>query len=549
MAAGPRSWFRLAVLALALVLGAWLRLRGLAELPLHGDEYHTLLRGAEAIDLAAASYGQILSEFDTVGSHVPLPLLQRLSLDLFGPGVGSMRLVAIVPGLLLLLLAYPWLRAFVGADAAALATLAVALNPMVVFYSRFARGYVLALLLAFALGWALVRLLDPERRTRAAWTALVAAATLLPWVHLSALGYVLALGLAGMALAWRESRALALRLAAAFALAGGLCFLLYLPVLGAVVSYFRVMESEPPPLTWLGVPTLLAGGRGAAWVALFLLAAAVPLGWRSHRNAVVLGLAGLAGPLVLLFATQPRGMDYAWARYVMSGLPVLAALWALALTELGVRFLRGGTAGLALGAVLLLAQLATGPLGPRAPRDGAFSNTYLALHPLPAFDEPWPGTPAFYRTLAEEPGARRIVEIPALLTRAVLLYRNYALQHGKEVWIGWPGELPAGIRGPPYARPLGLAPGEADYLVLHKDQVAEVPEYFRFVYEEAWPRRRVAADETFMRRQETIYGQNLVDAAKLAPIAARLGEVHGAPCFEDERIVVWKLPAAGEEGK
>jgi hypothetical protein len=546
MPAGPRPWFRLGVVGLALVLGTWLRVRGLADLPLHGDEYHTLLRGPEHVDLARASYAQILGEFDTVGSHVPLPLLQRLSLDLYGPGVFALRLVALLPGLLLLLLAYPGLRTFVGPDASALATMALALNPMAVFYSRFARGYMLALLLAFALAWALARVLDPERRTRRAWTLLVVSGAALPWVHLSALGYVLALAAAGVTLALRESRGLALRLLAAWVLAGGLAFALYLPVLPQVLEYFQVMESEPAPSTWLGVPTLIAGGRVAAWAWLALLAVAASLGRSERRTGVVLGLAGLAGPLVLLLASNPRGLDYAWARYVMSALPLLAGLCAWAWTELGARSIGSRAIALGLGALLLLLQHGLGLPGLRDPADGAFSNTYLALHPLPAFDVPYPSTPQFYRALAQDPSSRRIVEMPTLLTRSVLLYRNYALQHGKEVWIGWTGELPTGIAGPPFVRPLELQPGQADYLVFHKDQLAEVPAYFRFVHEELWPTMANAADEGFMRRQETIYGQNLLGADELAPIAARLREVWGAPYFEDERIVVWRLASAAE---
>jgi hypothetical protein len=547
MPAEPRPWIRWAILAVALALGVWLRLRGVAALPLHGDEYHTLLRGPEHEDLGRVSYGLLLGLFDGVGSHVPLPLLQRLSLDLFGPGVVSMRLVALVPGLLFLLLAYPLLRAFVSANAAALASAALALNPMAVYYARFARGYGLALLLALVLGWAVRRLLEPSTRTRVAWSALVVSGTLLPWVHLSTLGFVLALALTALALAWRESRAFALRLFAAFAAAGSLSFLLFLPVLGQVVAYFRDMESEAPPLTWFGVPTLLAGGALAAGVWLVL----VPLGgwlcWRERRASVWLTLAALSGPLVLLLATNPRGMDYAWARYLMSALPFLAALAAAGVTGLGARLgERRESLALLAGAALLGWQhlggpLGTGPFGFGAPRDGAFSNTYLAMHALPAFDAPWPATPEFYRELARDPAPRRIVEVPPIYTRAVLLYRNYALQHGKNVLVGWPGEMPLGIQGGPYARLLELQPGDADYIVVHKDPVAEVPEYFRHVYEEVWPEMRNAADETFMRRQETIYGQNLLTAEQVGPIAARLLTVRGPAYYKDDKILVWKI--------
>jgi hypothetical protein len=541
MPAEPRSWIRLAVLAGALALGTWLRLRGLASLPLTGDEYHTLAPAPEFVDLSQVSYGSLLTRFDAVGSHVALPLLQRLSLDLFGAGIVPFRLVAIVPGLLLLLMAYPLLRAFGSKDAAALASAALALNPMVVYYSRFARGYALALLLALGLGWAVRRVLEPGARTRWTWSVLVLCGTLLPWVHLSTVGFVLALALAGTALALRGSRATAAKLAAAFALAATLAALLFLPVLGQVVEYFRAMESEPPPLSWFGVPTLLAGGRISAALWLAALALGVPLAWRERRAGVVLALAALAGPLALLLATNPRGMDYAWARYLLSALPFLAALAAAGLMGLSLRLVRSERPALLLGAALLLLQHWTGPLGPRAPRDGAFSNTYLALHPLAAFDEPYPATSEFYRALAQDPVARCIVEVPDLKTRAVLLYRNYALQHGKRVLVGWTGELQAGIRNGPYVRLLELEPGQADYIVLHKDQASEVPEYFRFVYEEAWPRLRDPADDTFMRRQETIYPQNLLDAAKTAPLAARLQAVHGPAHYKDERILVWKL--------
>lgn len=534
MPAEPRSWFRALFLLGALGLGAWLRLRGLAQLPLHGDEYHTLL-GADQ------GYGTILTTFDTVGSHVALPLLQRLAMDVCGAGVLPFRLVAIVPGLLLLGLAYPLLRAFVGADAAALASAALALDPIVVYYSRFARGYLLALLLALVLVWALRRLLEPSRRTRASWGILVVSAALLPWVHLSTLGFLAALALTSLALALRESRALAGRLLLAFAAAGAITLVLFLPVLGQVVTYFRVMEPEPPPLSWMGVPTLLFGGRLAAWVALVLVPLGAWFAWRESRATVWLAAAALLGPLALLLATNPRGLDYAWARYVLSALPLLVALAATAVIALAARARAAGPVGLAIGGALLLLNHWTGPIGPRVPEDGAFSNTYLALHALPAFDEPYPAMPEFYRSIASDPSVHRIIEAPPLLTRSVLLYRNYLLTHGKEVLLGWTGDLPRGIADGPYVRLTGIPPGMADYLVLHKSQVEEVPGYYRFVYEEVWPRVRVPADDTFMLRQETIHPGSFLGAEQINPIAGRLLAEYGPATYKDESLLVWKL--------
>ncbi len=540
MSARPRSLLpgdviRCGVLAGALGLGAWLRLRGLEALPLHGDEHHTLL----AVD---RGYGEILTTFDVAGSHVALPLLQRLSLDLLGPGIVAFRLVAIVPGLLFLLLAYPLLRAFVERDAAVLASVVLAVNPMAVYYSRFARGYALALLLALLLAWALRRVLEPGARGRGTWTLLVLSAALLPWVHLSTLGFVLALALAGLALAARVSRQLLLRLGVAFAGAGLLALLLFAPVLAQVVAYFRANEPEPPPLTWLGVPTLLAGGRVALWVGLFLVPLGAALAWRERRASVVLALASLLGPLTLLLVTRPSGMDYAWARYLLSALPFLAALGAAAFTGLFQRVSRlGAPLALVLGAALCCAQFWSGPLGPRAPEDGSFSNTYLALQDLPAFDEPNPATPELYRTLGADPSVTRIVEAPSIYTRSVLLYRNYALQHGKSVVIGWTGDMPRALEPGPYVRLLEIEPGRADWLVLHRDLRAEVLAYFGFVFEEAWPRLFDPALESFMRRQEAVHGGNLAEPELAERIAAKLFENYGTPTYADERIYAWKL--------
>ncbi len=544
MPRGPGDWFRTLLLLAGILSGTWLRLRGLGELPLFGDEYHTLLS-------ADWSYGAILTSFDAVGSHVPLPLLQRLSLDLLGPGVFVFRLVALVPALLMLLLAWPLLRAFVGRDAALLATLALALNPMHVYYSRFARSYALAELLGLMGGWALLVFLRVPSTRKRTGALLVGAVALLPWVHLSSLGFVLALWLAGVALALRSSRALALRTAGLFALGAVLALALFLPVLEQVLEYFRVMEEEERPLGWFGIPTLLAGGRvpAAAWCLALPLAAW--LLWRPRersgeepgrgRDALVLSLASLLGPLALLLATNPRGMDNAWARYLLSAQPFLLALVALAWTGGAAPLLHlSPRIALGAGAFLVVAQHVSGPLGPVHAEHGAFSNTYLAMHPLPAFDEPFPGAPAFYRQLAAESGLR-IVETPPIYTRAVLLYRNHARIHGQDVLVGWSGEMPRGIRRGPYARILELAPTEADYLVLHRDQKAEVRDYFEFVYDEVWPRVRRSADETFMRRQEAIYAQNLVGPEVTDAIAGRLRERYGPAVYKDERILVWKL--------
>jgi hypothetical protein len=526
---------RPALLLAALAAGTWLRLRGLGELALFGDEHHTLL-------LADAPWREILGTFDAFGSHVPLALLERLALDVLGAGLVPFRLVALAPGLATLFLAYPLLRRFVGQDAAALATAWLALSPMHVYYSRFARGYALAGLLALLFLALLERWLAGKRGRRRG-AALAAAAALLPWVHLSSLGFLAGSAALALARAARAGRAAFRGLLAWLALAGLASALLFAPVAPDVVRYFRAMEPEEGSLLSLGLPTLLAGSRAAGLVGLVLFARGL---WTSRRegSGAALASAGLAGAVLTLVLTVPRGMDYAWARYLLLALPFALAIAAHAFLEP----FRG--AGAPWGAAWLVAGAALGYRGgwsvpPAAAEPGsAFANTYLALHPLSAFDEPYPRASAIYATLAAEP-AQSVLEVPPIATRAVLLYRSHARAHGKRVRLGWIGPLPRALQAGPYVAldevGAGVGAGEAGWLVLHRDPRREVSRYFRFVAEEAWPRRRSAADEPFMARHAALYRANLPDAEAMARLAEPLRARLGPPAFEDEEVLAWRL--------
>lgn len=534
----PDSVLRTALVLGALAFGTYLRVQGIADVALCGDEYHTLLA-------ADANFGAILTSFDSVGSHVPLPLLQRIALDVFGDGVVPFRLAALVPGILTLLCMYPFARELVGPTPATIATFLLAFSPIHVYYSRFARSYALVVLLALLASWALARVLASDERRTGSRLLLVASAALLPYVHLSSAGFVLALGLAGSALAWRRSARRGLGVLALFAGAALLCALLFLPIQADVRAYFGERDYSEPPLSVAGVPILLAGGRTAALLWTLCAALGLALTWRERRDVALLALAGIAGPLAVLLATLPPGMDYAYSRYLLAGFPGLLLLVASGFAAPWRHLVRDPARAerVALGSALALLVLghASGPLGRARGRERTFSNTYLALEPLPAFDAPFPGTPAFYADIARDPGAARIVEALPIFTRATLLYRNYALQHGKGVLLGWDGPAPRGARGAPYAQLFELGADDADYVVLHRDPLPEVHAYFRFVYDEAWPGVKRAGDASFMKLNEKIYGQNLRGPEATDAVAARLRERFGPAAYKDERYLVWKL--------
>ena len=535
---------RWVLLVLALLAGIWLRVGGIADAALFGDEYHNH-------GVAEAELGTLLTTFDRVGSHVVAPVVQHVSLALLGKGPFSFRLVALLPGLATLLLLYPFAVQLLGTDrrtTAVCATVLLAVNPMHVYYSRFGRAYAAIVLLGLLLAWLVVRATRAEpgsRTARTSWVGVAIVAALLPVTHLSSAGTTAFLGLAAILLSLRRggTRA-ALAPAGAFAAAAVLALLAFLPVLEQVRAYFaQTAEVKDQPLTWFGIPLLLAGGtvEGA------LLLAGLPLAtfalWRERTDAALLLLCALLGPLVTLLALRPHGMEYAWSRYLLGALPFAALALGYGLE----RLLRGELATQAVAAVAAALTLLAGPLADRPAEPSATANSYLALRSLPAFDRPWPDASPFYAELAAAPERLRIVESPPPLTRASLLFRNLALRHGKELRLGWPGALPgamgeAGADGP-YVDLLSVTAADADFVVLHRELPREVDAYWAFVYDTVLAEESNALDAGFMERHRStfIHTQPHVQPKVVADLAARLRERLGAVHYKDERILVWKL--------
>jgi Dolichyl-phosphate-mannose-protein mannosyltransferase len=525
------------VLGLVLALGAWLRLEGLTTTPLFGDEHHSLKTAAEAP-------ATILRSFDRVGSHVLTPLLQHASRALFGPEVWTLRLVAVLPGLLALLLVYPIGRRLVGEVPALMATAWLAVSPMHVFYSRFGRPYALVVLgglLVVLAGWRVIACNRDDGRGRAlpALVGLGLACALTLYVHLSTAGLVAAVGLVVLVSRWRSAGARgALAVGLALAGAGLLAFLLYLPVLEPLREYLgRSRENLPGgvdsrgPLSWFELPLLLGGGVIAGGALAGLCLVGLVLGLRRARDVRHgwLCTAAIGGPLVLLLLMRPFGMGYAYARYLIVGLPFLLMLAAAVLGRL-----LKGREGWAPPVALLLAAgvYLGGPLAPWLER-GTFSNTYLALQGLPAFDEAWPGASPLYGKLAQDDGVQRVIELPLQRSRTVLLYRNHQRTHGKRVLVGV-GAKGIGplLEGAPYVhldRPGWIARSGAQWLIVHRRVKAETERYWQFVYrtEPTGPARGL------LERNRRVI-PNLRDAAELP------GEL-GPPDYQDEHVLAWRL--------
>ena len=533
------------ILCAALLLGTYLRLQDLGELALFGDENHSLRQASEPL-------GVLLTQFDTLGSHVVLPLVQHFSMQVFGPGLWALRLVALLPGLLTLYLIYPLGKSLVGRTPALLASLALALSPMHIYYSQFARSYALSALLGMLLVFFLARALEAKPEARRDWILSFVIAGLLPYVHLSSAGFVGLAALVSIGCAWKRAGKLqaALWPLFGFGLALALCLAAYAPVWDQVQFYLNeaMPESQKKhPSGLAGIVILLAGGSVQALLMLVML----PLGLlglaRKRTAAALLIAATIAGPVLALLITRPHGMEYAYARYLLTALPFLPMLMAWLLYALAKRLVQSeGTASLAcllLGVLGIGLGFFQGPAwGPR-PASPVFNNSYLALHALPAFDAPWSGAPDFYAQLALDPSVERIVEYPPLQTRAVLYYRQLALQHGKQVLLGWPKQPLPGMGPSVYVSMDSVSARDADYIILHRDPAAEVRAYWKFVYAQAGPEEGWGLETGFLKRHRSHWADqqvlNRVDF--LANEAAQLRERLGPALYKDSKLLVWKL--------
>jgi hypothetical protein len=531
-----------AFVVLAVLVGLCLCLAGRGGVHLFGDEFHSIWN-------LHRSFSRLMKRYDMVGSGVALPLMQRAAVGVFGPGLWAYRFPALLGAIATLVIIYPAGKRLVGQTPAVIASLALAANSIHIFYSRFARSYALMVFLAIVLVYALNRAMAADERRRV-WYAIVAiSAGLLPFAHLSAAAFVVGVGVAAIVTVLIERRAGQgrNRLVASLVIGAVLCICLHLSAWDSLRQFIgaKTGQGSLSQFSVLDVAALLAGSRpaGVIWL-IGVPVAAILMLIRKRIKALVL-IAAVFAPVVAVVVTKPEGMAYAYARYLLTALPFMLMLmaWllleALHATRLPARI--SDYAGLAVGAVLVVASFLTGPLGLKHTDDGPFANTYLSMTPLPAFDVPWDKTPPFYKTLADSTEPVRIIEAPELLSRSVLLYRNYYLQHRKEVMIGFVSVEPVNVPAGPYVSlldPKSIKNSDADYMILHLDVFPEVASYWQFVYDSVWPAMEDPRIESLMVRHSKYWIQSI---DSLQSLAGDLEGSLGKPVYKDERIVVWEL--------
>jgi hypothetical protein len=189
----------LALLAFAIAVGIGLRFLQIADQIIADDEWHSLHM------LLDNDYASIFTHFGVCDHCIPLTLYDKLVSDTVGLSEWSMRAPMLLTGCLALFAA-PWLLfEYLGAKNTIVFTWLLAVSPLHIYFSRYARPYSIVFLLllvgtaAFARWW---------RTGKARWAILFAACGILsPWFHLACLPFVAAPFACALVLEARRARA------------------------------------------------------------------------------------------------------------------------------------------------------------------------------------------------------------------------------------------------------------------------------------------------------------------------------------------------------
>ncbi|MGH9339201.1 MAG: glycosyltransferase family 39 protein [Acidobacteriota bacterium] len=525
-------------LPLAVITGAALRLYQIELQIIADDEWHALHA------VLTRGYLSIASHFGGADYSIPMALLYELGFDLYGLSEMIMRAPVLLFGLVSLLVFPLMVRQQVGRSAANALAWLLAVSPMHIYYSRYARPYAIMLFfvfvgaLAFYRWWA-----GGDRKWRFVY---LACALLAPYFHLSAIFISVApLLFALIETGWlkrHSSRDLKEVLQLGLMLGAGLGLLLGIPLIFDFRSIAgKAAENIISPQAFIPAAHLLGGSR-ELWLIFLLgtgtLAGGVLLAKQQSRFflylAVLVGVhfaaLVLSGPALIFF-------PIVFARYLLPALPFLMLLLAGTLGH-GEHWLRERIGLYPQGLitmVLAVCLLFFGPLAQTYYSPNNWTNHALFQYYYDFSNKDYSYShilkpdkvSEFYHELGRFPrNSLTLVEAPWYFEWHNIHYPYLQHVHGQRMMIGFvedpsrwsrPGELPVHIEGMNFrnfvhvADTARLAQSGARFVIFHKNLKDEIPN----------DAPRPALD--------------------VSPWISHYRKLYGEPLFEDSDIVVFDI--------
>lgn len=476
----PRVVFVTASLLLAILVGIVFRLYRLDEQLLLGDELHSV-RAVVSFDLP-----EILTSYRSADHCIPLSALFELRTASGAPlEDGFMRLPGVLSGIVFLLAVPPLLGRLLGWNVALISAWLFALSPGLVLYSRIARPYMPATLLATL---SLLSFYAWWRSSHHRWAVIyIAGAALTFWfspVMTPYLGAPLLFAL--LHKAFVRNRGPDLGAVAVFA--GGLALALAAVLAPAWESFFDLVRAKAGDQRpgWASLEGLLElhAGSGHGWVAVAvwgmgvggLMALASRRADLAWLTATALSVQGVG-----LWIASPFGLSspMIWNRYFLPAVPLLL-LWVAVGLEAAVSWIPAPRVKLRLVVVALFlgSWFVAGPFNDPRIRWSSFLHgvSFLGFHGSSEDASAWSDLPV-YRQIENAGGG--VVEVPGLPTwRPHHHLAAYQDQHRQPVLVAPQEPRLFGreieLRHYVEPRPAAILATPARWVVVHRDPALDL---------------------------------------------------------------------------
>jgi hypothetical protein len=460
----------------AFLIGTYLRLYMISDQILLDDEWHGM---GFAVD---NSFGYIFLHFTRVGANsIPMNLYRLILLRTVGWSELLLRLPALVPGILSLVVFPVLVRKMVSNRATIIFVFLLAVSPLVIFYSRFSRPYSMYMFLSFISVLALYFWAVGEGRKFVVIYVITAVCAV--YFHLFAffimIGPLVFIFLAKFVQNLFSVSKEKIRIAPALVhifLAGMVVVLmlsvLLLPALLQSLTTLRRNVDRMTVESFAGLAQMLSGTSNPVLVFLWLILLIIGL-TAALRKSVVLG-----GIILTVFAISFLAMFFLSSIYIHS--PIVISRYAITIYPLSFMlialgmddFLRGvcllvkgiyckGLCNLIAAAFVIFLFLA-GPLGRTYTSPNNFAHHFAFQQSVGQIN--WDrsfipnirpeilrvdreGIPLFYWHLAREPGTKTIIEHPMLVGDHFNLYYYYQHFHRKKVMAGYITKIKMGVMG------------------------------------------------------------------------------------------------------
>jgi len=571
----PKPQFFLFII-LAITLGIFLRLYQIGGQVVGDDEWH-------AISVATnSSFKYIFTHFHDADNCIPLTLYYKLLIETLGLNEFGLHSLQLISGILSLIVFPLIMRSVFNQKITIIFSWLLAISPLLVFYSRYARPYMIVVFLSFISIFSFYFWI--QKRKLFYVIAYVILAVLASYFNLASAAFVAGplIYICTLRIFRRrflvqhegvELPKMVYLLLVAICLIAGI-FILCLPAIMSLQNIAGKVGQGSFELNMIIGSINLFSGCSSYWCSLFLTVLALYGSYNLfQKNKFLFGYLIAIFFLEILFiaVVNPRRVQEpaVFTRYFIVCLPLWILLISIALYDLSKKLnayimartkrkYAHITSNSCLVGILLI-LLAKSPILPIYKFENNFTNhidfqsdyTHQTLKTISEKSQDLYSS--FYSDLKKTKAPTSIIEYPYLIFWIGNNYHFYQRFHGKKVMIGYNSHSYLSQSAPLMHRDINfrnfvnienktdILNSNADYVIIHKNMLYEII-HMRGVLPDFFPDTK-RTEEALLKKlvKHPTFKSHFEPARKDAEKAiGKLKEMFGHPFWEDRWITVFK---------